>query len=308
MSIPKFDDSGIDFEKSPVSNSGKDSGLGRECSPSLKDCSMSELDLSESVSESVTDSGCTSRTNSECNSHANSEKRKTEMQNNIVLDHKEDNSVKVDSASASENNVNKQIFPEEDADNVVSEAASSQVNDDHVDMETKDSDDDSDVVSFKKRPAKKRKYRFQRISSDSEDDEANQNEGDTAEERQEEMADIETESDIDSDEFSEEEINDNVESVKSKSDDQKSNSEEEEEEEDDDRARPKHTWFALKDLSRRQMGFSNKTPPSVFREKVQSSLQMVQRLKLQYKMEYHDGCVNALSFNRIGRAKQNGVP
>ncbi|XP_056011006.1 DDB1- and CUL4-associated factor 8-like isoform X2 [Ostrea edulis] len=301
MSIPKFDDSGIDFEKSPVSNSGKDSGLGPECSPSLKDCSMSELDLSESVSECVTDSGCTSRTNSECNSHANSEKRKTGKQNNIKLDHKADNSVKRNSASAAENNINKQPIPGEETDDVASEPGSSQVNDDHVHMETKNSDDDSDIVSFRKRPAKKRKYRFQRIS-DSDDDDVNQNEGENTED-QEEMADIETESDIDSDEFSDEEINDNLESVKSKSDDQKSNSEEEEEE---DKATPKHTWFALKDLSSRQMGFSNKTPPSVFREKVQSSLQMVQRLKLQYKMEYHDGCVNALSFNRIGTLLASG--
>ena len=87
--------------------------------------------------------------------------------------------------------------------------------------------------------------------------------------------------------------------VNSKSDDQKTESEEEEEE--DGKIRPKHTWFALKDLSNRQTGFSNKTPPSIFREKVQGSLQMVQRLMLQYKMEYHEGCVNALSFNRIGK-------
>ena len=44
-----------------------------------------------------------------------------------------------------------------------------------------------------------------------------------------------------------------------------------------------------------------RTPPAVFREKVHGSVQMVQRFKLQYKMEYHEGCVNALHFNRIGR-------
>lgn len=63
---------------------------------------------------------------------------------------------------------------------------------------------------------------------------------------------------------------------------------------------PKHSWKAIYDLRSREFGHSTKTPPSVFREKVNSSLQMVQRLTLQYKMEYHNGCVNALNFNRIG--------
>ena len=67
-----------------------------------------------------------------------------------------------------------------------------------------------------------------------------------------------------------------------------------------DKPWPKHKWRALDDLRKREIGVTNCTPPSLFREKVQGSLRMVQRLKLQYKMEYHDGCVNALHFNRIG--------
>ena len=77
-----------------------------------------------------------------------------------------------------------------------------------------------------------------------------------------------------------------------------------EEEEPDVRSEkpwPKHKWRAITDLRNREIGLTNCTPPSFFREKVQGSLQMVQRLKLQYKMEYHDGCVNALHFNRIGK-------
>lgn len=76
---------------------------------------------------------------------------------------------------------------------------------------------------------------------------------------------------------------------------------EEEGREKSDKPWPKHKWIALSDLRQREIGMTNRTPPSLFRERVQGSLQMVQRLKLQYKMEYHDGCVNALHFNRIGK-------
>lgn len=70
--------------------------------------------------------------------------------------------------------------------------------------------------------------------------------------------------------------------------------------------RPKHKFRALRDLRRREIGLTNLTPPSYFRELVQGSLNMVERLTLQYKMEYHDGCVNALHFNRIGTLLASG--
>lgn len=295
LSLPKLEDSGIDVERSPVSSSAKDSGLGTERSPSLRDCSISELDLSESVSDCVTDSGCNSKTNSECNSYVKSEKRKNENKNN---------NRKVEGVGELKNNI--QMPGEVAQGSEVEPAKNGEEND--VDMVNKDSDDDdseddSEVAAFRKRPAKKRKYRFQRISSESDDNEANQNE-ETADGGQSGMGDVETDSELDSDDFTDdEEIDDPEESVKSK--DQQTESEEEEEEEEN-QVKPKHTWFALKDLSSRQMGFSNRTPPSIFREKVQGSLQMVQRLKLQYKMEYHEGCVNALSFNRIGTLLASG--
>lgn len=295
LSLPKLEDSGIDVERSPVSSSAKDSGLGTERSPSLRDCSISELDLSESVSDCVTDSGCNSKTNSECNSYVKSEKRKNENKNN---------NRKVEGVGELKNN--RQMPGEVAQGSEVEPAKNGEEND--VDMVNKDSDDDdseddSEVAAFRKRPAKKRKYRFQRISSESDDNEANQNE-ETADGGQSGMGDVETDSELDSDDFTDdEEIDDPEESVKSK--DQQTESEEEEEEEEN-QVKPKHTWFALKDLSSRQMGFSNRTPPSIFREKVQGSLQMVQRLKLQYKMEYHEGCVNALSFNRIGTLLASG--
>lgn len=302
LSLPKLEDSGIDVERSPVSNSAKDSGLGTERSPSLRDCSISELDLSESVSDCVTDSGCNSKTNSECNSHVKSEKRKNDNKNNRKVEAVAD---AIKNGSVGEPKNNRQMPGEMAEGSEVESAKNGEEND--VDMVTKDSDDDdseddSDVAAFRKRPAKKRKYRFQRKSSESDDNETNQNE-ETADGDQSGMADIETDSELDSDDFTDDdEIEDPEESVKSK--DQQPESEEEEEEEN--QVKPKHTWFALKDLSSRQMGFSNRTPPSIFREKVQGSLQMVQRLKLQYKMDYHEGCVNALSFNRIGTLLASG--
>jgi hypothetical protein len=64
---------------------------------------------------------------------------------------------------------------------------------------------------------------------------------------------------------------------------------------------PKHKWRALFDLRQREFGYSNLDDAGYFRKQVQGSLQMVQRFKLQYKMEKHEGCVNALHFNKIGK-------
>lgn len=63
---------------------------------------------------------------------------------------------------------------------------------------------------------------------------------------------------------------------------------------------PKHKWRALNDLRCREFGFSATKDPGYFRKRVQGSLQMVQRFQLQFKMNHHEGCVNALHFNRIG--------
>lgn len=63
---------------------------------------------------------------------------------------------------------------------------------------------------------------------------------------------------------------------------------------------PKHKWRALFDLRSREFGNFRSKRTGVFMRSVQGSLQMVQRLKLQYKMDHHTGCVNALNFNRLG--------
>ena len=296
LSLSRFEDSGVDLERSPESSSAKDSGVETEHSPSLRDCSMSEL--SEPVSDCVTDSRDTSKPAFENKAHVKSETESTNHRKVKAVD----SDVKSGTVCESENDT--QLSHRERTHNSLLKPEDCGGEND-VDMKTKDSDDDSEASAFRKCPAKKRKYRFQRISSDSDDNEVQQN--DEEEEKEEKASNggetglLETDSDLDSDDFTDDDdADDEIDDiVNSKSDDQKTESEEEEEE--DGKIRPKHTWFALKDLSNRQTGFSNKTPPSIFREKVQGSLQMVQRLMLQYKMEYHEGCVNALSFNRIGK-------
>ena len=64
---------------------------------------------------------------------------------------------------------------------------------------------------------------------------------------------------------------------------------------------PKHKWRALYDVRNRELGYTYRKYENYFQQKVQGSLQMVQRFELQYKMDHHEGCVNALNFNRIGK-------
>lgn len=69
---------------------------------------------------------------------------------------------------------------------------------------------------------------------------------------------------------------------------------------------PKQKWRAMYDVRERELGYSSKKYENYFQQKVQGSLQMVQRFELQYKMDHHEGCVNALHFNRIGTLLASG--
>lgn len=51
---------------------------------------------------------------------------------------------------------------------------------------------------------------------------------------------------------------------------------------------------------------SHKNMENAFNAKIYSSLRMVQRLDLAYKMDCHNGCVNALHFNSIGSRLASG--
>lgn len=64
---------------------------------------------------------------------------------------------------------------------------------------------------------------------------------------------------------------------------------------------PKHKWRSLFDIRNREIGYLPSKRNGLFTRRVQGSLQMVQRFDLQYKMNHHEGCVNALNFNRTGK-------
>lgn len=63
----------------------------------------------------------------------------------------------------------------------------------------------------------------------------------------------------------------------------------------------KDPWRPMLELRQREMGSSNHiSMPYMFRTRTGASIHLVQRLEMYAKMEGHDGCVNALHFNRSG--------
>jgi WD repeat-containing protein 42A len=63
---------------------------------------------------------------------------------------------------------------------------------------------------------------------------------------------------------------------------------------------PVKQWQLYYDIYKREYGLNPRRPQSIFRSRLASNLSLVQKLKLQYKLEKHDGCVNALHFNNTG--------
>ena len=55
--------------------------------------------------------------------------------------------------------------------------------------------------------------------------------------------------------------------------------------------------FNLKDLFKRECG---QIRPKVFQDKAINNIDYVRRMKLTKTLKFHEGCVNALNFNRIG--------
>lgn len=66
------------------------------------------------------------------------------------------------------------------------------------------------------------------------------------------------------------------------------------------RKQPKHRWRAVPEMRLREIGIVNTKSNLLFQDRITGCLRMVQRLELQTKLDYHVGCVNTLSFNRIG--------
>lgn len=73
------------------------------------------------------------------------------------------------------------------------------------------------------------------------------------------------------------------------------------------RPKPKHEWNFVKQIVQRQFGGRAHHQSSVlFSHHYYDSLHVPKRLELMYKMEFHSGCVNALSFNSSGTLLASG--
>lgn len=71
--------------------------------------------------------------------------------------------------------------------------------------------------------------------------------------------------------------------------------------------KPKHTWFAVNEINKRQLGCSGKVQSrELFQRRCYGSLNSVKRLELMYKLEEHQGCVNSLNFHPNGTLLASG--
>ncbi|KAL3266469.1 hypothetical protein HHI36_010639 [Cryptolaemus montrouzieri] len=71
--------------------------------------------------------------------------------------------------------------------------------------------------------------------------------------------------------------------------------------------KPKHTWYVVPEVLKRQLGYSSKLHTAeLFRNQCYGSLHCVQRLELMYKLEEHFGCVNSLNFYPDGSLLASG--
>ncbi|XP_042858395.1 DDB1- and CUL4-associated factor 8-like [Penaeus japonicus] len=74
-----------------------------------------------------------------------------------------------------------------------------------------------------------------------------------------------------------------------------------------ERPKPKHHWNFVDQVVQRQLGSRARYQSSVlFSHHYYDSLHVPKRLELMYKMEFHRGCVNALSFNASGTRLASG--
>jgi WD repeat-containing protein 42A len=72
--------------------------------------------------------------------------------------------------------------------------------------------------------------------------------------------------------------------------------------------KPKHTWFAVNEIDKRQLGYSAKLQSrELFQRRCYGSLHCVKRLELMYKLEEHAGCVNSLNFHPDGTLLASGA-
>ncbi|OWF53833.1 DDB1- and CUL4-associated factor 8-like [Mizuhopecten yessoensis] len=273
LGFMKKDDSGIDVSRTPTS--GKDSSILSDNNESLSDSgagsrtnSVSEASMSKECSQKPSKGGC--------------ETIVTEIEN---MDTDEIN----------------QAGAQKDVTTAVS------CSDDDKDSDDSENDSGQSSRVRKLRESIRRRLRDKRrrhFFLDSDDTDSDNDDNLSGSPSNQENVKIKDDSDEDN---SDEDQPSSVKKTKSSNvKKKKPDSDSEEEEMVDMSKRPKQTWRALFDCRDREYGFNSRVPPASFREKVQGSLQMVQRFNLQYKMEYHEGCVNALHFNRIGTLLASG--
>lgn len=71
--------------------------------------------------------------------------------------------------------------------------------------------------------------------------------------------------------------------------------------------KPKHTWFVVPEVIKRQYGYCSRLAnPVNFQKRCYGSLMPVQKLELMYKLEDHEGCINSLNFSPNGRWLASG--
>ncbi|KAL3885744.1 hypothetical protein ACJMK2_025787 [Sinanodonta woodiana] len=311
------DDSGIDLEKFQTG---------------AKDCS--DLDGTESTSESLEDSAVSSQ-NSESLIHgedgidvnineANDEVKKTDTDKALSankIENCSDKSYVTEDIPKISDSSNVEAFelrkPDDESEFVDIETISISLDAaspllDNPNTHAIQMEEEEEAAASKTKNCKKSKadlsdslskrskcLRKRRIESDSDDSDASVENNENTEEANDSMHSLS----LDSDDFSDEEVENNIEEDKKS---ENSSSDNNEDMDVNDGKVPKHNWKALPHVREREYGYRNNTPPGYFRQKIQGSLRMVQRLKLQYKMEYHEGCVNALNFNRIGTLLASG--
>ncbi|KAH3715481.1 hypothetical protein DPMN_058192 [Dreissena polymorpha] len=303
----KKDDSGIFSEKSPNVNNS--------------DCDISE-NMSEfgdeNGSESFKKIGPTVSENVFNSVEKSSNKTRRQIIDVAEIDNETDNVDSLDGNSnvISECNSSKdqplQSNDDHDSDSDFAEfvkAVRKKSSNNETDVnEELDADDFENKTSNVKQDSKRlRNYRKRKQASDSEDTHEETNDGEPVLLRHSELTEsagnqVVTLSDLGSDTDSTDEDEDRF---KTKSE----SSESEPEESPLEVSKfgpPRHKWKALFDIRKRELGCSPLIDTGCFARKVQGSLQMVQRFELQYKMELHEGCVNALSFNKSGTLLSSG--
>ncbi|CAH1797070.1 unnamed protein product [Owenia fusiformis] len=307
LDVTKASDASVDMSTTD-SYTADEKSLDNSISLTVGACNVSKndsgIDMDKSPAKEIPNN-CEAPNNDSSNSSLNDLKPSNETNNAIDLDkdqvsnERQSHSDKITAESAKKK-------PENDV--AISDSGSTN---DNLSIDI-DSDDEAtashdmlsvseDTKSRKEKCVRKQKRYFRRrphpeteSESESEDDVINHEE-----EQERNTTDGESaaadEADVDEDD-------DNVDDIEA------NRASSEEEEIVIDTKPPVDSWQVMRQLYYREYGPShlNKNVYKRYGQSAMGSVDLVQRLKLQYKMEKHEGCVNALHFNRAGNLLASG--